>query len=111
MLKEKRELRAGDVFRHGSGWDAFMQKRCDSYLHKQLDYDGNNYEDFEAPGEMAKTLHGIVTEPRNWQLDSNGLTIIFQDYAVACHACRPPPVTISWAELKPFIQPGFVIPK
>jgi hypothetical protein len=34
-------------------------------LHEQLDVDGNSYESFEQPGEMAKTLHGIVVAPEN----------------------------------------------
>ena len=111
MLKEKREMKPEDFFRPGSGWDRFLQKRCDQFLHKQLDYDGNSYEEFEQPGEMAKTLHRIATEPRSWQLDAKGLTIPFEPYAVACHACTPPPMTIPWAELKPYIQPGFLIPQ
>jgi uncharacterized protein YecT (DUF1311 family) len=111
LLKEKHELRAEDVFRHGSGWDLFLQKRCDQYLHKKLDSAGNSYEDFEQPGEMAKTLRGIVIEPKNWQLDAKGITIIFQPYAVACYACTPPPVTIAWQDLKPLVQSTFAVPR
>ena len=111
LLKEKRQLQAEDIFRHGSGWDKYLQGRCDKYLHGKLDSDGTSYEDFEQPGEMAKTLRGIVVDPKNWGLDSKGLTITFQPYAVACYACTPPPVTISWAEFKPYLQPGFVIPQ
>jgi uncharacterized protein YecT (DUF1311 family) len=111
MLKEKREMKPEDIFRPGSDWDKFLQKRCDEFLHKQLDYDGKSYEDFEPPGEMAKTLHGIVSNPRSWSFDGDGLTIPFEPYAVACHACTPPPVTISWHDLKPFLQTTFTIPK
>lgn len=112
LLKEKRELKPEDVFRPKSTWDLFLQKQCDQYLHQQLDAElGRSYDSVQVPGDMAKTLHGIVIEPENWQLDSKGLTIIFQDYAVACHACRPPPVTIPWQDLEPFLQTGFVIPK
>jgi uncharacterized protein YecT (DUF1311 family) len=111
LLKEKRELQAEDTFRHRSGWDKYLQGRCDKYLHGKLDSDGTSYEDFEPPGEMAKTLHGIVVDPKNWELDSKGLTIVFQPYAVACYACTPPPMTISWGELKPYLQQGFAIPK
>jgi uncharacterized protein YecT (DUF1311 family) len=111
MLNEKRELKPEDIFRPGSGWDRFLQNRCDQYLHKQLDYDGNSYENFKKPGEMATTLHGIATSPRSWQLKAKGLTIPFEPYAVACYACTPNPVTIPWAELQPFLQPDFVLPK
>ena len=113
LLKETRVLMPKDVFRAGSGWEHFLQKRCDKYLHEQLDpnFDGKSYESFAQPGEMAKTLHGIVIEPRNWQLDGNGLTIPFQPYAVACYACTPPPVTIPWGDLKPYLLVSFVTPK
>jgi uncharacterized protein YecT (DUF1311 family) len=111
LLKEKRELRADDVFRRGSGWDQFLQRSCDKYLHQQLDHDGMSYESFELPGYMANTLHQIVIDPENWQLSSKGIAIVFQTYAVACHACTPAPVTIPWADLQSFLKATFVTPR
>ena len=110
LLKEQRELQREEVFRKGSNWDQMLQKRCDQYLHKALDTDGESYESF-YPGQMTKILHEIVIDPKNWQIDSSGITIVFQPYAVACYACTPSPVTISWKDLKPFLQPSFEIPK
>ena len=110
LLKERRELRPEDVFKSDSGWDKALQSKTDKYLHQTLDADVNgDYQSFMQPGEMAKTLHGIVIEPSNWQLDREGLTIIFQKYAVACYACTPPPFTIPWTDLKPWLRPDFSI--
>jgi uncharacterized protein len=111
LLKERRELQPEDVFRHGSGWDSYLQKQCDQYLHKTLDYDGRSYEDFMQPGEMAKTLHGIVVDPESWGIDSQGITIIFQTYAVACHACTAAPLLIRWQSVQEMLNPEFVQPK
>jgi len=111
LLNQKRELKAEDVFRLDSGWDGFLQTSCDRYLHRVLDGNGQSYENFGAPGEMPKALHGIVVNSQNWQLDGKGLTIVFQDYAVACHACTPSPLTIPWTELRPYLKSSFAIPK
>jgi uncharacterized protein YecT (DUF1311 family) len=111
LLSEKRELRPDDVFVNGSGWDTTIQQRCDQALHHQLDAQtGQDYQAYAAPGEMPKTLHKIVSDPRNWKLDSKGLTIVFQDYAVAPRAAHPDPVTVPWADLKPLMKPDFTIP-
>ena len=112
LLSEKRELRPDDVFVNGSGWDATLQQRCDQALHHQLDAQtGQDYQAYAAPGEMPKTLHKIVSDPRNWNLDSKGLTIVFQEYAVAPRTAHPDPVTVPWADLKPLMRPDFVISK
>jgi len=112
LITEKRELRPDDVFVTDSGWDGTIQQRCDQALHHQLDSQaGDDYQAYEPPGEMPKTLHKIVSDPRNWKLDSKGLTIVFQDYAVAPRAEHPDPVTVPWSELKPLMKPDFVIPK
>lgn len=112
LLSEKRELRPDDVFVTGSGWDAEIQQHCDRALHHQLDAQtGQDYQAYAAPGEMLQTLHKIVSDPRNWKLDSKGLTIVFQDYAVASRAAHPDPVTVPWEDLKPLMRPDFVIPK
>lgn len=111
LLNEKRKLQPKDVFRAGSGWDQFLQKRCDKYLHEQLDTDGKSYVSVAQSGEMAKTLLGIVVKPENWLLDGKGLTIPFQPYAVACYACTPEPLTIPWSDLQGYLQASFVRPR
>ena len=111
LLKERRALRPEDVFKTGSDWEGMMQKSCDQYLHQKLDENGQSYDSYPGPDKMAKTLHGIVADQVNWQLNGKGLTIIFPPYAVACYACTPAPLTISWAAMQSYLQPGFVVPK
>jgi hypothetical protein len=59
---------------------------------------------------MAKTLRGIVVDPENWEIDSKGITMIFQTYAVACHACTPEPLLITWQSVQEMLNPEFVRP-
>jgi uncharacterized protein len=111
MLEQKRVLKAEDVFRAGSGWQQILYDRTDKYLHSALDPDsGGDYQKFSAPGQIAATLHKILEDPQNWTIDAKGITIVFQQYAVACRACTPEPFTMSWDSLKPILNPEFEIP-
>lgn len=112
LLKEQRKLKADDVFQPQSNWQSELYNRTDKYLHSQLDANnGGNYQDWLGkPEEMVKTVHEILADPANWQIDEKGITIVFNPYAVACYACTPEPFTMSWNSLKPLLQPGFVPP-
>jgi uncharacterized protein YecT (DUF1311 family) len=107
MLKEKRELRPADVFREDSAWERAILEHCDKALRKQF---GEDYENLLIPGEMAKTLHGIIIDPRNWALDKGGLTIVFPRYSIGTYVNPADPVTIQWDELAPLLRPSFVRP-
>lgn len=112
MLGAQRALRPEDVFLPSSGWEAWMEQRLDSYLHKTLDaQSGGNYQSWFSAGEAQKTLQELVTNPANWDLDPGGFSIFFQPYQVACYACTPEPMTIPWSDLKPYLQPSFVLPQ
>lgn len=112
LIDKQRALKAEDVFKPNSGWDTWMAGRLDGYLHKALDGESNgDYKTWFPQGDAAKQLHGIVTDPQGWTLEPKGLTIVFQPYEVACYACTPEPLTIAWSELKPYLQPGFSIPR
>jgi len=112
MLSAQRALKPEDVFQPKSGWDIWMAKRLDSYLHKTLDSQSNgNYQSWFAQGDAAKTLQGIVTNPGDWKIEPAGLSIFFQPYQVACYACTPDPLKIPWSDLKPYLQPTFTLPK
>ena len=110
LLDKQRALKPEDVFKADSGWAQTLQKRTDAYLHHQLDQGDQSYETFLQPGQMQKALHSIVIDPENWRFGGKGLSIVFQPYAVACYACTPPPFTMPWADLKPILNPNFVIP-
>ncbi|HEY3706353.1 MAG TPA: lysozyme inhibitor LprI family protein [Terracidiphilus sp.] len=112
MLPQRRPLHAEDVFHTGSGWPQILYDRTDKYLHSVLDQDaGGDYQSLSGPGMIAATLHKIVQEPQNWTIDARGITIVFQQYAVACYACTPEPFTMSWDSLKPLLNPEFDIPR
>ncbi len=112
MLNQQRPLKPEDVFLPNSGWDTWMAQRLDSYLHKTLDAESSgNYQSWFPQGTAAATLKGIVTNPGDWRLEPSGFSIFFQPYQVACYACTPEPLTISWPDLKPHLQPGFVLPQ
>jgi len=108
LPKMRRELRAEDIFRPGSGWDQDLQKHCMQALKKQFEGD---LETQWAPGDLAKTLHEIVSGPRNWQIDERSLTIVFQPMSISCLACAAEPITISWDDLQPYLQASFVRPR
>lgn len=110
-LKDKRHLTGSDIFRSRIHWSNELYKRVDAYLHKTLDSDGQSYESFSQPGEMKKTVQKLVADPSRWQIDGNGITIVFNPYEVACYACTPEPFTMSWESLKPLLNPSFQIPR
>lgn len=111
MLKEQREVRAEDVFRANSGWDTAILGQCENDVSRQLTQQMGADNASSWVADLPKKLNGIIRDPRNWVLDGKGLTIPFQPYAVACYACTPNPVTVPWAALRAFLQPGFVVPK
>ena len=112
MLGGQRALKPEDVFLPHSGWDTWMEKRLDSYLHQALDSQSSgNYQSWFPQGGAATALQGIVTNPGDWKLEPAGFSIFFQPYQVACYACTPNPLTIPWSDLKPYLQPGFVLPQ
>jgi uncharacterized protein len=112
MLGEQRALKPADVFLPTSGWDTWMEQHLDSYLHKALDPGSNgNYQTWFPQGNAATVLMGMVTNPADWKLEPAGFSIFFQPYQVACYACTPDPMTIPWSDLKPYLQPSFVLPQ
>jgi len=106
MLSEQRALKPEDVFLPNSGWDTWMEKRLDSYLKQVLDSNGDDQRQYQ-PGDLP----GIVTNPADWKLEPAGFSIFFQPYQVACYACTPQPLVIPWSDLKPYLQPSFILPQ
>ena len=112
LLGEQRELGTGDVFKPGSGWEAWMEQRLDGHLHRALDgTSSENYQSWFDDAGAQRTLEAIVTNPHDWELEPKGLALFFQPYQVACYACTPEPLRIPWADLKPYLQPGFALPQ
>ena len=102
LLEKKRTLQAGDIFSAHSAWSDLLYSLTDQYLHKALDvYD---------QAELAGKVHDITANPQNWRIDEKGISIIFQQYAVGCYACTPEPFIITWQQLRPLLNPGFIVP-
>jgi hypothetical protein len=104
LPKEQRELRPDDLFRRGTPWPETIESRCDADLRQQL---GDEYDNNPPPGTIPDALKEIVLNPQNWRLDSDGLNVVFQQYAIACYACTPRPVSIPWTDLKPILNSAF----
>ena len=102
LLGERRVLQPEDIFRADSQWADVLFSATDQYLRKSVDgYD---------PDDAAKTLHKMTRDPEGWRIDAKGLSLVFQPYAVACYACTPEPFRMSWEQLRPFLNPKFIVP-
>jgi uncharacterized protein YecT (DUF1311 family) len=104
LLKENREIKSDDVFRPYTGWEQFLASQCDEAARAQL---GEDYADNPPPGKIPDAMFGIVSNPRSWKIDSEGITIVFSTFEIGCHACTPNPVTIPWGALRTFLTPEF----
>jgi len=102
LLKQNRELRTEDVFRKDSQWERAIEALCSKQL-QESDAD-RLYDDWE------KALSKVVLDPRNWRLNSEGLTIDFPEYTVSPRVAPVSPVMIPWATLRPLLDPSFTIP-
>jgi uncharacterized protein len=111
MLKEQRPAEGKDIFNPDSKWEQELYDRVSQYLHKTLDADGANYENWlNDPQAIQKTVRGLAADPNRWQIDDKGITIVFNPYEIACYACTPENFSVSWENLKPILNPAFVIP-
>jgi len=106
LLKENREIKSDDVFRPHTGWEQFLASQCDEAARAQL---GDEYADNPPPGKIPDAMFGIVSNPRSWKIDSEGITIVFGPYEIGCHACTPNPVTIPWRALRRFLTAEFAV--
>jgi uncharacterized protein YecT (DUF1311 family) len=110
LLKEKRVLKVSDVFVPGSAWEKVASARCRAALKAQVGEDYQSYAGSTA-ADFAKTLHGVVAEPKNWDIDAKGITINFPEYSVTPRAEPVDGVLVSWSALKEYLAKDFVVPK
>jgi hypothetical protein len=104
LLKEQRRLKVEDVFAL-PGWEAVVSARCRAALKAQV---GDDYQSY-AGKDFAKTLHGVVADPRNWDIDVKGITINFPEYSVTPRPEPVEPVLVPWSALQGFVAKGFVV--
>jgi hypothetical protein len=71
---------------------------------------GDEYQSIFQDTEISAAIRESIVNPENWQLDGKGFTITFQSCAVAPCPLPKVPVTIPWADLKPYLNPDFIPP-
>jgi uncharacterized protein len=98
LRAERRELRAGDVFKEGTPWKSVLARRCWTFILHELGTEG-----LLIAGPMAKELVAAVESPQNWSFDEEGLTISFPEYSVSPRAFPAPDVRVPWAVLRPYL--------
>jgi hypothetical protein len=98
----QRELKAGDVFQAGSGWEAFLTQRCYEKL-----ISGEHAKDLKDLYDQ--TVRGAVMDSvkrvNNWTVDARKFRVDFPD--VAPRAAGSIWVELSWDELKPYLASSF----
>ena len=108
LLAEQREMEARDIFIPTSDWKKILE---DNLRKSVATYsEGSDFPKATAAADL-KALLQIYDNPHNWQLDPDGLTIVFSEGKVLSHGEIPSITTIPWDDLKPILQPTFEIPE
>ena len=50
---------------------------------------------------------GLAEQMDQWTIDSEGLSFGFAAYQAAAHAAGLPSATLTWQELRPYLNPAF----
>jgi uncharacterized protein YecT (DUF1311 family) len=110
LLKQDRELEPEDLFRPDSSWEAWIKSRTAQIVLGDAQPESN-----ETPSDaidIAATAARVAVEPRYWQIERKGLTLIFtEDELGYLTALTMPTVTLSWSDLRPYLNPNFEIPR
>jgi len=103
LMEEVRLLRADDVFRAGSGWENFITDRAVRAIAREF----SDYSNFPPRRDVYET----ATKPHLWLVTEGGLTLLFPPLSFGgSHADGGTEVTISWADLRPYLNPGAPAP-
>jgi uncharacterized protein YecT (DUF1311 family) len=104
-LKERRSVKATDVFAAGSGWEAELTKATVEALRGDAEMwdDGLFHNKTEA-----EDIAAVVKDPTGWTRDREGLTITFPVYSIAPHSSGMPEARVHWGRLKEVLAKGFV---
>lgn len=96
-------LKATDVFKPGSGWEDFLTERAMASITRDFrDYD------FVPP---ERDVRESATKPHLWLITEQGLVIVFPPYSFGGpHALGGAQVEISWADLRPYLNPSAPAP-
>lgn len=99
LLKSGRQLTADDLFNPASAWKVLLKRKMKAAAAKE---EWSSYDGAESP----------EIDPSHWTISNEGLTLNFAPYEVDSYAGGPHELTVSWAELKPYLnsRPPFQIP-
>jgi len=111
LLKENREMLAGDVFRTDTPWKAALAQRCWAGLKEQFPTAGT----FSISSARDGALLEVVSNTGNWEIKKDGLLISFPEGSVAPRTVEGVTggvtgvkgVNIPWTALKAYVLPGF----
>jgi len=108
LLAEQREMEAKDIFIPTSDWRKILEKAFREVVAPSIE--GNDIGGVDTAADL-KALLKIFDNPHNWQLDPDGLSIVYSEGKDLSHADIPGDITIPWDELKSILQPTFEIPE
>jgi len=98
-LDRNRELTVSDVFNPQNNWQDKLTALSINNLRAQPDLKDMLGNDIE------KAVKKTVSDPTNWTLTREGLTITFGQYAIGPYAAGMPESHIPWTKLKPYVAP------
>jgi hypothetical protein len=94
-------LAAGDVFKGGSGWPDFLTRRAVRDLAAQL-----KQEDDTAQAPSPDDVRAAASNPSNWFITDKALVLLFPPLSLGSAVIGEHEVSISWRELRPFLNPN-----
>lgn len=98
LWREKRELKAEDLFKTGSNWQPALARMVLDELHKQ---DFAKDEPFQI--KEPKDLRGTADDPVNWIVKPEAFGVQFGQYEVGPYAIGMPVIELPWSTLKPYL--------
>jgi hypothetical protein len=103
LMREGRALTEGDVFRANSGWQRFISRRAIQVIARQF----SDYADFPPERDVYET----ATKSHLWLITEGGLVLLFPPLSFGgSHADGGTEVTITWADLAPYLNPAAPAP-
>ncbi len=98
LWREKRQMKADDLFKAGSNWQPALAKLVLDALHKQ-DLGKDDPFEIKGPDELRKT----TDDPVNWIIKPESFGVQFGQYEVGPYAIGMPVIELPWAVLKPYL--------
>jgi uncharacterized protein YecT (DUF1311 family) len=98
-----RPLDPADLFSDSTDWQTSLVDPVLEHLHA----DPGLKPLLLPPDELRDGVSAAIADPTSWTLTPEGLTLRFPQYAVAAYAAGLPAVTLTWPELKPYMDSAF----